>query len=85
MSDAQNKGPGVAFWMTVTMAVLLVVYPLSIGPVAWLVDREMLPEAVAEPLGIVYLPLQYVVASSPATMHLYAWYVSLWMRDPYPV
>jgi len=85
MTDAQNKSPGVVFWGIVTLVVLMFLYPLSIGPVAWLVDREMLPEGLSEPLGIVYLPLEYAVAMSNTTMHLYAWYVSLWMREPYSV
>jgi hypothetical protein len=38
---AERKKPGVAFWVTVTL-IGLVLYGLSIGPVAWLV-RDATP------------------------------------------
>jgi hypothetical protein len=82
MTDAQNKRPGVTFWGAVTMVVLLVLYPLSIGPVIWLVDRGMLSERFAAPVAIVYFPLEWAVGSSSAAAQMYAWYASLWMREP---
>src|SRR5262245_39415133 len=78
---SDRKKPGVAFWATVTMVVLVVLYPLSIGPVIWLVDREMLPERFAEPVAVFYFPLEWAVGSSDATAQIYAWYARLWMRE----
>ncbi len=34
-----RKTPGVAFWATVVVVVVLVVYPLSFGPACWLATR----------------------------------------------
>src|SRR5258708_35393274 len=34
-----RKKPGVAFWTTVVMVVLLVGYPLSFGPACWIATR----------------------------------------------
>ena len=78
---ADGKKPGVAFWANVLVAILTFLYPLSIGPVVWLADREMLPERIAEPLAIVYFPLEYAAGTSNAASSVYAWYVSLWMRE----
>ena len=38
-----RKQPGVAFWATVVVVVVLVVYPLSFGPACWLVSHDFLP------------------------------------------
>ncbi len=43
MSEERMK-PGWVFW-TVIALVLTVAYPLSFGPVVWLVDRDILPKA----------------------------------------
>jgi hypothetical protein len=75
------KRPGVAFWATVVVVVLTFLYPLSIGPVVWLADREMLPERVAEPLAVIYFPLEYAAGTSNAATSVYAWYASFWMRE----
>jgi hypothetical protein len=41
MSEARKK-PGMAFWVTVVVAVL-VGYPLTFGPACWLVAHDFLP------------------------------------------
>jgi hypothetical protein len=33
---SDRKKPGVAFWATVVLVVVLVAYPLSLGPVCWI-------------------------------------------------
>jgi hypothetical protein len=38
MTSLQKK-PGVAFWATLVVLVVLVAYPLSFGPACWLSDR----------------------------------------------
>lgn len=78
--SSNNKKPGIAFWSTVAAAVLVILYPLSIGPLIWLADRGMLPEEAAGLIGIIYYPLELAAASSDATIRLYSWYASLWMR-----
>ena len=34
-----RKKPGVAFWATVVLVVVLVGYPLSVGPACWITSR----------------------------------------------
>ncbi len=36
---SDRKKPGVAFWTTVVAVVVLVAYPLSIGPAFWITSR----------------------------------------------
>jgi hypothetical protein len=38
-----RKKPGVAFWATVVVVVVLVAYPLSLFPIAWLENRGIVP------------------------------------------
>jgi hypothetical protein len=40
-----REKPGVAFWATVVVVVVVVAYPLSFGPACWLADRGILPRA----------------------------------------
>ena len=49
-----SKQPGVAFWATVVVVVVLVAYPLSVGLAFWLVDSGLISERSVSP---VYRPL----------------------------
>jgi hypothetical protein len=49
---SDRKKPGVAFWATVGLVVVLVGYPLSAGPAMWIADREW------QPVADVYWPLE---------------------------
>jgi hypothetical protein len=55
-----RKKPGVAFWATVGLVVVLVGYPLSFGPAYWLVDRRLLP---IQPVVKAYRPLGRISTS----------------------
>ena len=56
MSEDRKK-PGVAFWATVVLLVLLVGYPLSAGPFMWLYSREYVPDWADAPVACIYAPL----------------------------
>jgi len=46
------------WWQSVVFILLLfAAYPLSFGPVIWLLDRNLLPNWAARPLGDIYRPL----------------------------
>ena len=57
-----HKRPGVAFWATVGLVVVLVGYPLSFGPACWMVDRRLIPHDVTK---FAYVPLMRVVQRCP--------------------
>jgi hypothetical protein len=42
-----RKKPGVAFWASVVMVVVLVAYPLSFGPACFLCEKGCLPQKTA--------------------------------------
>jgi hypothetical protein len=49
-----RKHPSVGFWITVALVVVLVGYPLSLGPMCWLVKHRVMP---SEWLVVTYQPL----------------------------
>jgi hypothetical protein len=52
-----RRNPGAAFWATVVVAVVLVAYPLSLGP-AWRCWMNMgKPESLGVALNWLYAPL----------------------------
>jgi hypothetical protein len=53
-------------------------YPLSIGPVVWLLYRKMLPEWAPHVVGVLYYPLQIIFCSTARGGEIYACYVTLW-------
>ena len=78
-----RKKPGVAFWTTVALVVVLIIYPLSIGPVLWLDNNELIPGFAKRPLKHLYSPLLWVVLNYETAAQIYGWYVSLWL-GPHP-
>src|SRR5258708_1235996 len=83
-----RKKPRVAFWAMVVV-VVLVAYPLPIGPTIWLADRSLLPDPVRQPLRYFYYPLGWVVLHSATADNVYQRYAELWGHefkpDPLPV
>lgn len=61
---------------------LLVLYVLSIGPIAKLDDQGMIGESADKILGVIYAPLGILVAI-PGLKQVYGWYVfEVWNCDP---
>ena len=58
----------------VGLVVVPVLYVLSTGPMAWLVDRFPALEFV----GYVYLPLMFLEDAFPPVGRALQWYVDLW-------
>jgi|SRR6516165_7558820 hypothetical protein len=57
MNDFARKKPGVAFWATVVMVCLLLVYPLTIAPALWLCQRAGQPDWMVGFISRFYDPL----------------------------
>jgi hypothetical protein len=66
MSDESKKW----IWWAV---VLLVLYPLSIGPVGWLVAATGM-----EWIGFIYAPLDWLANSCGPIEQILTWYLRLW-------
>jgi hypothetical protein len=75
-----NKKPGVAFWATVVVVVLVICYPLSIGPTTrlyWItLDQPAWLKAIGDPL---YAPMHWTYAHGPDWYRrVMEWYCGWW-------
>jgi hypothetical protein len=70
-----RKKPGVAFWATVAMVVVLVGYPLSWGPAWWLSHQSWCPNWTYCAYLDVYRPLRQLRVKGPYPIHEFvSWY-----------
>ena len=83
-----RKKPGVAFWATVGLVVVLVGYPLSFGPACWLAKPKKQEFVSIEkwnfsynPLAVpprIYFPLCWLATHGPAPIsQCFRWYAFL--------
>ena len=85
-----RKHTGWAFWTTVALVTLLVVYPLSFGPACWIASRT---NAGAEWLPICYRPIVSGLSNDrPRLTAVIQWYSRLgaargwlWVPDGIPL
>jgi hypothetical protein len=61
-----RKKPGVAFWATVVLVIVLL-YPLSFGPVCWLCDRRIVNRRHA---WSIYRPCIWLCVYGPKSVRL---------------
>ena len=70
--------PSLGFWLMVTVLGLLVIYPLSYGPAAWMVERGILP---IQSVAVAYRPLAWLCFHGPPSLErVIARYDSTWRR-----
>jgi hypothetical protein len=75
---SDRKKPGTAFWATVVV-VVLVVYPLSVGPAEWMRVHGWLSKGDMQALKWFYRPLAWLETKGPEPIgRLLFWYESLW-------
>ncbi len=84
-----RKKPGVAFWTTVVVVVVLLAYPLSFGPACWLAGEN---ETAMDAIPNAYYPILWLVKISrhevrPGVFeqgtadHCIEWYATLGRKD----
>jgi hypothetical protein len=81
--DRTETHGGWCTWLLWSLAGV-VIYVLSIGPVAGLDDRFNLAgnhPGIGRTLGAIYSPLRLVAKQFPATEHLYMSYLHLWVKE----
>ena len=80
MGEDRNKSDA-SFWTTVVVITvgLVLAYPLSLGPVAWILNRIEMPEWVMTALVIFYMPLQRLCEVSEPAKTAILWYEALWL------
>jgi hypothetical protein len=74
-----RKKPGVAFWSTVVLLVVLVAYPLSAGPLQWARAHGLLSQGMIDALTLFYSPIRWIHDIGPeALRQVLDWYLQLW-------
>jgi hypothetical protein len=68
-----RKKPGVAFWATVVVVVLMG-YPLSLGPACWISSRTKTGGAV---VSMFYRPMMWGMSRSGRVSNALSWYSDL--------
>jgi len=73
-----RKKPGVAFWATVGLVAIPVLYVLSAGPACWLATRDLEPEWLGE-TDRFYQPILWILNYAPGPIPKYYFrYLDLW-------
>ena len=73
------KKPGMAFWATVVVVVVLVAYPLSFGPACWILTHVELWPDTRNAIEAPYAPLFRIRTGGPEWVRPpLDWYVSFW-------
>ena len=70
-------------WRVGLILVLLVGYPLSLGPLAWLDARKQLPPEALPIVQVVYSPLGIACQLSDWCTILMGGYINWWRSDPF--
>ena len=75
---SDRKQPGVAFWVTVVVVVVLVAYPLSLGPAVWLTARGFFRDSAVQSF---YMPVLWSAAQAESLDNFVTWWGSLGVPD----
>jgi hypothetical protein len=77
-----RKKPGVAFWATVAVVVVPLLYVLSFGPACWITDQDWCPIRLHDAHYIVYWPMLRLLENGPAWLaDAIMWWVGMWEGD----
>ena len=78
---SSRKTPGVSFWATVVVVVVLVAYPMSVGPICWLEARGYFSPEAWEIVWGFYAPLRWFCTVTPdAVSDCLDWWAGVCIR-----
>lgn len=75
---SDRKKRSVWFWVRITIFLVFVGYPLSIGPFGWLFDHGYLSPFVVDALTCLYAPLRLMARSFDFIGVFINWYSTFW-------
>src|SRR5262245_14362028 len=79
MADHQKRRR--KFWIAVVVVAVLLGYPLSMGPAAWLVWQDWTPEWSDRAYRGLYFPILHLARVGPKPVYnVLDWYVGLWHK-----
>ena len=67
-----------ATWIVTVLLCALVIYPLSAGPVNWLIGHGYIDRGPDSPIKGLHLPLKWLAENFPAFGRLLFWYLEFW-------
>ena len=73
---SDRKKPGLAFWATVVV-VVLVAYPLSLGPMCWASLNGYLSRSTIDACAPIYGPVRWFMDEHETLATPLRWYLSL--------
>ena len=79
-ADKSDNDPsrGSIPWLAMTLAILILAYPLSMGPLWWLVKEGHISDETGNWIGTTfYAPIRLAVESSDTFRDWFLWYLSL--------
>ena len=82
-TEGQNENTGKsgynhATWWLVAAFALLIAYPLSIGPLVYLTEKDHIPEEAEDTLSIIYAPILWLMDSSEQVSAGMEVYIGWW-------
>jgi hypothetical protein len=77
---SKRGGAAVVFALAVMLLVFPLVYVLSIGPVARMLDERWIPQSWEPMLEFAYAPVLWTADSSPAAESVFTGYMEMWVR-----
>jgi hypothetical protein len=77
--DREQRQFPFALAITSCILLMLLVYPLSIGPAAGLVERNEPPEPVLAVLTAFYKPIAVLCEHNEPAQQFFEWYIGLWL------
>lgn len=87
--DRRNKEPSIwltpwrwSRWTWATIIMLMLAYPLSIGPVARASFRGYLPPEASGAMIIVYFPVTATAKQCDPLANVLEWYIIWWIAAP---
>ena len=76
MTDETREGKSSYAWVFIGLA-LLVLYPLSAGPMVWLHENFYL-DASGQVVETVYAPLKFIADNNKQVKMFLDWYLDFW-------
>jgi len=80
MSETPQRRMGATFWTTLALFLALFAYPLSVGPVFLLIERDVITEAWDPAVDIYLKPLDWAASRSRIVRRAMTWYMGLWVE-----
>ncbi len=74
----QTKSQGRSFGVVALVLLILLMWPLSLGPVVWLYDHDYMSDQTAQMVGVLYQSLSWITQAYPPLENLLIRYLELW-------